>query len=55
MKQIISLSILSITFDTAEMRRMNQALERMFFFDGSRKLERKLLLDTGTMANGNSC
>ena len=25
------------------------------FFDGSRKLERKLLLDTGTMANGNSC
>ena len=30
MKQIISLSIVSIAFDTAEMRRMNRALDLMF-------------------------
>ena len=29
MKQIISLSIVSIAFDTAEMRRMNQTLGRL--------------------------
>ena len=29
MKQIISLSIVSIAFDTAEMRRMNRALVRI--------------------------
>ena len=30
MKQIISLSIVSIAFDTAEMRRMNRALKCLF-------------------------
>ena len=42
MKQIISLSIVSIAFDTAEMRRMNRALTMFYILIGSNNKKRKI-------------